>query len=77
MKESLYTDTLVRTLRLDRKDIWYLHFVFEAYDGLGTVSSINSREGIVEVRIPASREEEGNSLLGELSREIRMEEFTQ
>lgn len=38
----------------------------EAYDGIGTVTTVDSREGVVEVSIPESRLEEGDLLLGEL-----------
>ena len=72
-----HRDTLVRTFRLDRKDIWYLHFIFEAYDGVGTVSTVHPREGIVQISVPASRREEAELLIRELSREITMEEMTQ
>jgi Domain of unknown function (DUF4911) len=74
---TFHRTTLVRTFRLDRKDIWYLQFIFEAYDGVGTVSSLDSREGIVRIGIPASRGEEAELLLRELSREITMEEVSQ
>jgi Domain of unknown function (DUF4911) len=69
-----HRDTSVRTFRLNRKDIWYLHFIFEAYDGLGTVTTAQPREGVVEIHIPASREEEAELLLRQLCREIFMEE---
>lgn len=68
-----HDDSVVRTFRVNRKDIWYLHFIFEAYDGVGTVSTVNPPEGIVEIRIPASREEEGDQLLAALSREIELQ----
>ncbi len=70
-----HRDMSVRTFRLNRKDIWYLHFIFEAYDGVGTVSSVDPRGGVVEIRSPAGREEEAELLLRELSREIEMEEL--
>jgi hypothetical protein len=67
-------DTIVRTFRVSRKDIWYLHFIFEAYDGVATVSTVDSREGIVEICIPARRDEEAALLLQAIGREIPLEE---
>jgi hypothetical protein len=69
-----HADTVVRTFRVNRKDIWYLHFIFEAYDGVATVSTVHSREGIVEICIPASRDEEAALLLQAICREIPLEE---
>jgi Domain of unknown function (DUF4911) len=77
IKATSLRDMIVRTFRVSRKDIWYLHFIFEAYDGLGTVSSVDPREGVVRILIPVSREEEAELLLRELSREIEMEELAQ
>ncbi len=68
-------ETTIRTFRVNRKDIWYLHFIFEAYDGVATVSTIDSREGIVILRIPSSRVEEAQQLLGALCQEISLEEL--
>lgn len=59
--------------RVNRSDIWYLHFIFEAYDGIGTVSTVDSREGIVQVGIPSSRIDEALKLLEEICHEIRIE----
>ena len=70
-------DCVVRTFRVERKEIWYLHFIFEAYDGVATVSTIDSREGIVEISVPASRGEEAELLLGAIGRELSLEEMTQ
>ena len=70
-------DTVVRTFRVNRKDIWYLHFIFEAYDGVTTVSTVNSREGIVEICIPASRDEEAKLLLQAICQEIPLEELSE
>ena len=65
-------ESVVRRCRLKRSDIWYLHFIFEAYDGIGTVSTVVPSEGIVEIRMPASRREEGERLLEALSGEIEL-----
>lgn len=70
-----YGDTFVRTFRVIRKDIWYLHFIFEAYDGVATVSTVNSREGIVEICIPSNRDEEVDLLLRAIGQEIPLDEL--
>jgi Domain of unknown function (DUF4911) len=67
------SDTLIHVFRVNRKDIWYLHFIFEAYDGVATVSTVDPKGGIVQIRVPASRGEEAELLLRALSREISLE----
>jgi len=67
-----YGDTVARKFRINRKDIWYLHFIFEAYDGVGTVSTVDARNGVIEIHIPSSRDEEASQLIRELSREISL-----
>lgn len=71
-----YGDTLLRTFQINRKDIWYLHFIFEAYDGVATVSTIDSREGAVVLCIPSSRGEEAELLLQAICQEIPLVELT-
>ena len=68
-------DVSVKTLQVDRKVIWYLQFIFESYDGIANVSTVDSREGIVALKIPAGREEEAELLLMSLRREIDLEEL--
>ena len=72
--QTEHDDPIVRTFRVNRKDIWYLHFIFEAYDGVATVSTVDAREGVVEIYIPASRDEEAKLLLQAIGREIPLEE---
>ncbi len=72
---TTFSDTLLRLFRVNRKDIWYLHFIFEAYDGVATVSTVDAKDGIVRIIIPAGREEEAGELLRELSLEISLEEL--
>ena len=69
-------ETRVRTFRVDRKNIWYLHFIIEAYDGVATVSTVDSREGHVRVSIPSGRNDEAEMLLRALAREMSLEEVT-
>jgi hypothetical protein len=68
-------DTLDRLYRVSRRDIWYLHFIFEAYDGLGTVSTLDRSEGIIKILIPSSCTEEALQLIEAVAREIRLEEM--
>ncbi|HBS58485.1 MAG TPA: DUF4911 domain-containing protein [Firmicutes bacterium] len=38
-------------IRVDVRDVDYINKIIEAYDGLGIVHTVNSREGIVAVHV--------------------------
>jgi len=68
-----YGATVVRTFQVNRKDILLLHVILEAYDGVANVSTVDSPNGIIEIHIPASRDEEAELLLRAICREIPLE----
>jgi hypothetical protein len=43
------------TLRVDRKDISYIHYIMEGYDGLGIVSTDDPLLGRLTVAYPECR----------------------
>ncbi len=40
------------SLRVDRKDIHYIHYIVEGYDGIGTVTTSDRSLGLVQVTYP-------------------------
>jgi hypothetical protein len=40
------------SLRVDRKDIFYVNYVIQGYDGLGTVSTKDPVRGLLVVNYP-------------------------
>ena len=68
-----YAETEDRIIRIKRRDIGYLQFIFEAYDGVATVSTVDPEKGIIRVSIPESRLEDATLLLQSLEGEIGME----
>lgn len=40
------------SLRVDRRDIFYIHYILEGYDGLGTVSTLDGSAGIIRLTFP-------------------------
>lgn len=64
-----------RCFKVARRDIAYLHFIFESYEGLATLSTIDRKNGIVQLSIPHCFEGEVNNLLQSLKTEITITEI--
>jgi hypothetical protein len=66
--------TLVRYFRVERRDIVFLKFIMEAYEGLSTMSTVDNREGIVSIKFGAWAAQDIAALIDALSREIGISE---
>ncbi len=62
--------------RIDKKNISYLRFIFEAYDGIAVITTIDRFNGIVMFRIPAGCENEVDAVLQDLGKNIWIEEYS-
>jgi hypothetical protein len=62
-----------RYYRIDRRQIAFLKFIIEAYDGIATLSTIDPRRGVVALDIPPGCASEVDTLLEELGRQMRIE----
>ena len=60
--------------RIDRREISFLRFILEAYDGIAVVTTISSGEGIVRLSIAPGCEKEVESVLNKLKKDILIEE---
>jgi len=59
--------------RINRRDISFLRFIFEAYDGLAVISTVDPQQGIISVTTaPGCRHETEAIILG-LKDEIMIE----
>ncbi|HLO25052.1 MAG TPA: DUF4911 domain-containing protein [Geobacteraceae bacterium] len=58
--------------RVDRRELAYLKFIIEAYDGLAVLSTVEREGAVVSVTSPSCQAAELNLLLEALSREIVM-----
>ena len=57
-------------LQISPDRIHYLKFILEGYDGLAILSTVNARQGIVEIRFPPESERDLAVLLAEINSEI-------
>lgn len=71
-------ETNKRVFRVNRKDISYLRWTIESYDGMAAVSTLNPRKSYIELQISPGCEDLVSELLDSLVHEegIFMEEQT-
>jgi hypothetical protein len=62
--------------RVDPYEIHYLKFILEAYEGLATLTTLDSKTGLIQLAVPPGRKDSLESLLEGLSRELMLERLT-
>ncbi len=67
-------ETIKKYYRVDRKEICFLKFIFEAYDGIAVLSTIDPESGIVVFIIPPGCEKDVDMVLKDLKKDIMIEE---
>jgi len=67
-------ETQKKYFRIDRREISFLRFILEAYDGIAVVTTINAKEGLVRLSIAPGCVEEVESILNKLKKDILIEE---
>ena len=65
--------TTTRIFRVNRKDIAFLKFIFEAYDGIAVLTTLDSGLGAVRLAIAPGCEKEVAAILADLQDDILME----
>lgn len=68
-------DTIRKIIRVDRREICFLKFILEAYDGIATMTTIDAGQGIVLLRIAPGCEKEVEALLRDLGKEFMIDVF--
>ncbi len=66
-------ETIKRYYRVDRRNIAFLRFIFEAYDGLATIETLDSGSGTVVFHIAPGCEPDVEMILEDLKMNILME----
>ena len=64
---------LRKYFRIDRKQIAYLKFILEGYDGMAVLSTLDPEAGVVMLDIGPGCEADVNLIIDDLGREIRIE----
>ena len=62
-----------RYYRVDRREISYLRFIFEAYEGMATIETLNPESGLIVIYIAPGCEHDVEMVLSDLRNNILME----
>jgi hypothetical protein len=65
--------TTLRYYRIDRREIAFLRFIFEAYDGIAVVKTIDAQKGIILLYIAPGCEQDVDYVLQDLEKQIMIE----
>ena len=66
-------ETVKRYYRVDRREIAFLRFIFEAYDGLAIIETVNPASGVIVFYIAPGCATDVEMILRDLSADIMME----
>jgi hypothetical protein len=66
-------ETVKRYYRVDRRNIAFLRFIFEAYDGLAIIETLNPESGVIVFYIAPGCETDVDMILTDLKADIMME----
>ena len=65
--------TTQKNYRVDRRQISFLKFIIEAYDGVAMLRTVDAAAGIVALHIAPGCEAVADMILNDLKREIMLE----
>jgi len=72
---SFSMDTTSFFIRIPPHEIAYLNFVFESYEGVAAIRTVDPREGIVELMASPHYQEEIREILKDLAEEFPVQEI--
>ncbi|HJV65421.1 MAG TPA: DUF4911 domain-containing protein [Geomonas sp.] len=70
-------ETESRYYQLASRDLVYMKFILEAYEGMSTMSTIDGKRGIVRVNYPVPFADDVTRLMEALATEIAVTEVTE
>jgi hypothetical protein len=62
-----------RYFKVNRRDMVYLKFILEAYEGMNVMSTVDNAAGIIRIVIMTGFEDDMDALLAELGKQVVME----
>jgi hypothetical protein len=65
---------ICRYFKVAHRDMVYLKFILEAYEGMNVMSTVDNKAGIIRIAIMEGFDADMDSLLAELGRGVVMEE---
>ncbi|MBF0225688.1 MAG: DUF4911 domain-containing protein [Desulfobacterales bacterium] len=64
----------IKYYKIDTKEISYLKFIFEGYDGVAIIRTVEPKEGIIALHIPRGNKPEVESIINDIKKNIKIEE---
>ncbi len=64
---------ICRYFKVAHRDMVYLKFILEAYEGMNVMSTVDNKAGIIRIAIMPGFVEDMDALLAELGRKVNME----
>ncbi len=65
-------NSIKKYLKIDKKRIYFLNFLFDAYEGIARVQTISAKDGLVLLHIARGCEKEVDMLISAVSEQIRL-----
>lgn len=65
--------SLIKYYRVDRREIAFLKFILEAYDGIGTIKTEDPGRGIISFHIAPGCQKQATEILRYLKKDILIE----
>ncbi len=62
-----------RYFKVNRRDIVFLKFILEAYEGMNVMSTVDNAAGVIRIVIMSGFENDMDTLLAELGKQVVME----
>ena len=66
-------ETIKRYYRVDRREIAFLRFILEAYDGIAVLETLDSKSGIIVFHIAPGCETDVDAILQDLKNDFILE----
>ena len=67
---AVHTDSIQWQIEVDKKDIAYIVSIFDGYENLAVVRTLDASSGLIELLISPSYLEDTRKLIDALSKEI-------
>ena len=64
---------ICRYFKVAHRDMVYLKFILEAYEGMNVMSTVDNKAGIIRIAIMSGFVQDMDDLLAELGRQVWME----
>lgn len=64
---------IYRHFKVSHRDMVYLKFILEAYEGMNVMSTVDNKSGIIRIAVMKGFEADMDHLLADLGRKVGME----